>query len=200
MADIVYNFMKVQNRPYSVNDIVSNLHNEYGKNSVQKAIDKLVAEGKIFEKVYGKQKVYCPVQDSNLEVHELMRIDKELQSHANEVESKYQELEKEIKVQEALLISIKSSITIEEANRQRNELRESIAVLTNKLDALMASSGTEDLAESRRKAERALNEYSREYNKRKRLCTEIIDCILENYPGSKTELYEEIGIEPKVIQ
>ncbi|XP_003705703.1 homologous-pairing protein 2 homolog [Megachile rotundata] len=200
MADTVYKYMKVQNRPYSINEIVSNLHNEYGKSAVQKAVDKLVAEGKVFEKVYGKQKVYCPVQDSNLDVEELMRIDRELQAHANEVESKYQELDKEIKVQEALLISVKSSITVEEAKRQKAVLEENIRVLTNKLDELMDTSSNEDLTETKRKAERALDEYSREYAKRKRLCTEIIDCILENYPGSKNELYEEIGIEPKIIQ
>lgn len=51
MEDTVYNFMKLRNRPYSINDIVSNLHNEYGKTAVQKTIDKLVANGKIFEKV-----------------------------------------------------------------------------------------------------------------------------------------------------
>ena len=52
MADTVYQYMKVQNRPYSINDIVSNLHHEYGKTSVQKSIDKLVAGGKLFEKVW----------------------------------------------------------------------------------------------------------------------------------------------------
>ncbi|KAF3425040.1 hypothetical protein E2986_02362 [Frieseomelitta varia] len=200
MTDTVYKYMKVQNRPYSINDLVSNLHNEYGKTAVQKAIDKLVTEGKIFEKVYGKQKIYCPVQDSSHDIEELMRIDKELQAHANEVESKYQEFEREIKVQEALLSSMKSSITIEEARRQKIELQKRIALLTNKLDGLMEASGTEDLTECKKKAEKELNEYSREYAKRKRLCTEILDCILDNYPGSKTELYEEIGIDPKVVQ
>ncbi|KAK1118839.1 hypothetical protein K0M31_014610 [Melipona bicolor] len=200
MTDTVYKYMKVQNRPYSINDLVSNLHNEYGKTAVQKAIDKLVSEGKIFEKVYGKQKIYCPVQDSSNDIEELMRIDKELQAHANEVESKYQEFEREIKVQEALLSSMKSSITIEEARRQKIELQKRIALLTNKLDGLMEASSTEDLTECKKKAEKALNEYSREYAKRKRLCTEILDCILDNYPGSKTGLYEEIGIDPKVVQ
>ncbi|XP_043790747.1 homologous-pairing protein 2 homolog [Apis laboriosa] len=200
MAETVYKYMKIQNRPYSINDLVSNLHNEYGKVAVQKAVDKLVAEGKIFEKVYGKQKLYCPIQDSSLDVEELMRIDKELQAHANEVESKYQELEREIKVQEALLLSMKSSITIEEAKKQKALTQQRIIELKNKLDALMEASGTEDLTESKRKAEKALNDYSREYIKRKRLCTEILDCILDNYPGGKNELYEEIGIEPKVVQ
>lgn len=51
MADTVYKYLKLQNRPYNINDIVSNLHNEYGKPAVQKAMDRLVSEGKIFEKV-----------------------------------------------------------------------------------------------------------------------------------------------------
>ncbi|XP_068983703.1 homologous-pairing protein 2 homolog [Bombus flavifrons] len=199
MTDTVYKYMKTQNRPYSINDLVSNLHNEYGKTAVQKAIDKLVAEGKIFEKVYGKQKIYCAVQDTSHDMDELMRMNRELQIHANEVENKYQELQEEIKVQEALLLSIKSSITIEEAKKQKVKLKERIEVLTNKLDGLMEASGTEDLTETKRKAEEALNEYSREYSKRKRLCTDILDCILDNYPSSKTELYEEIGIDLKIV-
>lgn len=140
------------------------------------------------------------MQDLNQDVEELMRIDKEMQAHANEVESKYQELEKEIKIHEALLISVKSSITIEEAKKQKAFLEENIKVFSNKLDTLMESSGTEDIGELKRKTEKAMNDYSREYTKRKRLCTDIIDCILENYPGSKTELHEEIGIEPKIVK
>lgn len=47
----VYNYMKMQNRPYSVNDVVTNLHNEYNKIVIQKAMDELVKDGKLFEKV-----------------------------------------------------------------------------------------------------------------------------------------------------
>lgn len=50
-TEAVYNYMKTQNRPYSVNDVVTNLHNEYSKAVVQNAMDKLVANGKLFEKV-----------------------------------------------------------------------------------------------------------------------------------------------------
>ncbi|XP_046837256.1 homologous-pairing protein 2 homolog isoform X1 [Vespa crabro] len=197
--DTVYKHLKIQNRPYSVNDIVLNLHNEFGKSAVQKAIDHLLAEGKIFEKVYGKQKVYCVVQDSTQDIEELMRIDKELQAHANDVETRYQDLEKEIKNQETLLKSLKSSVTVEEAYKEKVLLVESIKVLTNKLDKLIESTGSMDLTETKRKTQSSLDEYTREYVKRKRLCTDIIDCILENYPGTKSELYDEIGIDPKII-
>ncbi|XP_015184029.1 PREDICTED: homologous-pairing protein 2 homolog isoform X2 [Polistes dominula] len=198
--DTVYKHLKIRNRPYSVNDIVLNLHNEFGKSAVQKAIDHLLAEGKIFEKVYGKQKVYCVVQDSTKDIEELMRIDKELQVHANEVETRYQDLEKEIKAQETLLASLKSSVTLEEARREKVLLEESIEVLTNKLNILIASTGSTDLTEMKRKTQSSLDEYSREYLKRKRLCTELTDCILENYPGTKSELYDEIGIDPMIIK
>jgi len=50
-TEAVYNYMKIQNRPYTVNDIVTNLHNEYNKIAVQKAMDQLVADGKLFAKV-----------------------------------------------------------------------------------------------------------------------------------------------------
>ena len=36
-----------QNRPYSTNDVVCNLRNEHGKAAVQKALDLLVADGKV---------------------------------------------------------------------------------------------------------------------------------------------------------
>lgn len=37
---------------------------------------------------------------------------------------------------------------------------------------------------------------SSELRKRKRICSEMIDQILEGYPKGKKALYEEVGIEP----
>ncbi|KAG5346298.1 HOP2 protein, partial [Acromyrmex charruanus] len=195
----VYNYMKMQNRPYSVNDVVANLLNEHSKTAVQKAMDELVTKGKLFEKVYGKQKIYCVVQDSQYDTDELMRIDKELQSHANEIETKYQEVMKEVKEQETLLASLKSSLTLEDVQKEKIALQENVKQLTHKLDKLMEKSGSEDLQESKRKAQENLDEYSREYLKRKKICVEILDCILESYPGNKDELYEEIGIDSTTV-
>lgn len=33
------------------------------------------------------------------------------------------------------------------------------------------------------------------YRKRKRICLEMLDSILESYPKKKANLYEEVGIE-----
>ena len=47
----VHRYLRDQNRPYSTNDILLNLHKEHGKTAIQKAIDTLVVEGKVIEKV-----------------------------------------------------------------------------------------------------------------------------------------------------
>ena len=47
----VLSYLTSQNRPYSVNDIFLNLHREVGKSAVQKALDLLVADEKVKEKV-----------------------------------------------------------------------------------------------------------------------------------------------------
>lgn len=197
--DIVFKFMKTQNRPFSTNDVVLNLRNELGKSVVQKAFDQLVNEGKLVEKVYGKQKVYCIAQELSQNADELLRIDKELRSHVNEVECKQQSLEKDVRLLEASLTGLKSSITLGEARLQKVERKKRVDLLSQKLSDLMEASGSEDLTESKRKIEDSLIIRKREYSKRKRIVTDIIDCIRENYPGNKSELYEEIGIIEKVV-
>lgn len=128
-----------------------------------------------------------------------MRIDKELQAHVDEVNSKYQQVVKAVKDREVLLSTLKSSLTLEDAEKEKITLQQSIKQLTQKLDSLMLTAGSEDLNESKRKVQKELDENLREYVKRKRMCTDIIDCILENYPASKDELYEEVGINPTTI-
>ena len=197
--DIVYRFMKNQNRPFSANDVVLNLRNELGKTVVQKAFDQLVSDGKILEKVYGKQKVYCVAQEHNKKVDELLRIDKELEVRVNEIEAKQQGLEREVRVLEGSLSGLKSSITLEEARTQKTELKKTVNKMFEKLEDLMDATGSEDMSATKKKVEDSFNIRKREYAKRKRIVTEILDCIRENYPGSKAELHEEIGIVEKVI-
>lgn len=129
-----------------------------------------------------------------------MRIDKELQSHANDVENKYQEVVKELKEQEDLLDSLKLSLSLEDAQEEKLTLEESVKQSTHRLNDLKKTTGGQDLRESKRKVETELDEYKNQYLKRKRMCIEIIDCILENYSGSKEELYDEVGINPVTIK
>ncbi|XP_014207205.1 homologous-pairing protein 2 homolog [Copidosoma floridanum] len=193
-TEAVYRYMKLKNRPFSANDVANALEKEHNKSATQKALEKLADHEKIFVKINGKQKVYCAKQDTKQNLEELKMIERELESHASEQNRKLQELEKEVKAQESALNSLKCGMSLEEAVRERNRLKESNAKFTAKLDELMESSGKQDLSGAKKKAEKDLKFYSQEYSKRKRMCNEILECIMESYPGSKNQLYQDIGI------
>ena len=53
-----------QNRPYSAQDLLTNLEGKVGKTELVNKLDDLASSNKIIEKVYGKQKVYMAIQVS----------------------------------------------------------------------------------------------------------------------------------------
>uniref|UniRef100_A0A2I2Y431 Homologous-pairing protein 2 homolog n=1 Tax=Gorilla gorilla gorilla TaxID=9595 RepID=A0A2I2Y431_GORGO len=59
-AGILLRYLQEQNRPYSAQDVFGNLQREHGlgKAVVVKTLEQLAQQGKIKEKMYGKQKIY----------------------------------------------------------------------------------------------------------------------------------------------
>ncbi|KAG8041765.1 hypothetical protein G9C98_007069 [Cotesia typhae] len=199
-TEAVYQFLQVRIRPYNVNDIASNLSAETKKSAIQQSLDKLVKAGKVFEKTYGKIKIYCIVPDSTKEPHELIRVDRELKAHANELKTKFQSLDKEIKAREATLAALKATPSLEEARQQYEEVKARIEQLESKLKDLKAANNSEDLGEKKKNVQKNYDLYSRAYSKRKRLCTDVIESILEGFPGTKKALYDDIGIDIKIVE
>lgn len=151
--------------------------------------------------VYGKQKIFCVTQDTEHNAAELKQRNSELQAHANELEVKRKELENEIKIRGNKLEAFKNGPSLEEATKERDAIKLRVIALENRLDYLVDRSGSQpNLGENKKKAEVVKEQYSREYSKRKRMCTEIIDSILEGFPGTKKQLYEDIGIEERIVK
>lgn len=71
-AEAVLKYLVDTNRPYSANDITQNLHKKFGKTEILRALDALVSKEKIKEKVYGKQKVYCALQDDDQDQEQVL--------------------------------------------------------------------------------------------------------------------------------
>ncbi|XP_012266369.2 homologous-pairing protein 2 homolog [Athalia rosae] len=198
-VNAVHDFLKTQNRPYNVSDIATNLK-DVSKAAVQNALDKLVDSKLVFEKTYGKQKIYCIVQDSNQDLDELKRIEGELERQVTEAVTKQGEIQAQLRRKENELAALKSSLTIDDAKIERDRLLASVAELQKKLGDLTKGNKTcEDLSETKKRLQKDIDRYTREYSKRKRLCGEIVDSILEGFPGTKKELYEEIGMENLII-
>ncbi|XP_026815943.1 homologous-pairing protein 2 homolog isoform X2 [Rhopalosiphum maidis] len=190
----VYDFMATANRPFSSNDVFSNLQRQgIGKSAVEKALDQLVKEDKIFMKLNGKQKIYCVVQpDSTAEDQkEIQLIDEELAKTTEalrEVERKYKQSEIEVK-------TLQGTYSTEEAKRKVSEMEKIVSELKSKLDKMSKTSGNVVSSKDKEKVKKEYETVTKEYRKRKRMCTDILDSILENCPKPKKALFEEIGIE-----
>lgn len=184
--------MQFQNRPRSANDVVEKLK-ELGKTAVQKALDELVAKGKVFEKVYGKQKVYCVVQD-DVDPEKLRGEMEEIERSIAELSGTLQSGEKKLKNCEIELKNLASSLSTEQAGTEKGKLEMEVERLRCKLDVLQQNA-TPVSPGRKRSIEKDHERFMKEYRKRKRICTDIIDSIMEGYPKKKKDLIEELGIE-----
>lgn len=193
----VYDFMAMANRPFSVNDVFLNLQKlqpGVGKSGVEKSLDQLVKENKIFMKLNGKQKIYCVVQpDSTAEdQNEIQSMDEQLMKTneaLREVERRYKQSEAEVK-------TLQGTYSTEEAKRKVAEMEKTVSELKSQLDRMSKTSGGDVVSsKDRGLVKKEYETVTREYRKRKRMCTDILDQILENCPKPKKALFEEIGIE-----
>ncbi|EDV27229.1 homologous-pairing protein 2-like protein [Trichoplax sp. H2] len=189
---VVLEYFYQQNRPYSIVDIFNNLHKEYGKTAINKAVLDLVEEKKLIEKTYGKQKVYVINQASmetvsNDEINEMDKNIANLQNELKTLQSFCGSVESEIKV-------LGNTLSTEDAIKTSDELTEECAKLEENLKKV------KEVAKNVSPKERDevylnLKKYVGHWRKRKRMGSEMINCILEGYPKSKKQFYEEVGIE-----
>ncbi|XP_010074723.1 PREDICTED: homologous-pairing protein 2 homolog, partial [Pterocles gutturalis] len=92
------------------------------------------------------------------------------------------------------LKDLNSSMTTPEMTREITELRKDCASYAEKLERI--KSATNHVHPPHRLqvcSEQKL--YCKEWRRRKRMATELLDAILEGYPKSKKEFFEEVGIE-----
>ncbi|GFT06153.1 homologous-pairing protein 2 homolog [Nephila pilipes] len=188
----ILDYLKDQNRPYSVIDIHNNLHKEHGKTAVMKALEILVNDGKVKEKTYGKQKIYFVDQNefANSDNADLMRMDAEINNMTNTLN----DLQKQIKVAESQLDAIDKSLTTEEAELELEKIKNELPQLRLKLESLESNTGRISPEEKNALYE-ARKKYCKEWQKRKRLANDMLDAILEGYPKTKKHLFEEVGME-----
>ncbi|KAI5723679.1 hypothetical protein M8J76_009543 [Diaphorina citri] len=186
-TEAIYKYLKSTNRPYSVNDIIQNLHKKYSKTVVQTALDDLVKSEVILSKTYGKQVIYCIRQTGKNEV----------KKDAKEVKENLKQKEKELEEKQAVKSKLKQlsqQMTEAEAKQKKAELQAELEEKKSKLEKL--SRNVNVISEVDKKTITDTKEKMvKEYNKRKRMCTEMLEAILENYPKSKKILLEEVGIE-----
>uniref|UniRef100_A0A0A9X801 Homologous-pairing protein 2 homolog n=2 Tax=Lygus hesperus TaxID=30085 RepID=A0A0A9X801_LYGHE len=186
----VEKFMKTSNRPYSANDVVQALK-DVNKSAIQKSLDQLVSKGTLKMKEYGKQKIYCAVQRESLESDD---EDDDINSKIAAAEGELNQLKQDLSKAEVKLKSLLSSRPTEEVVSENELLEKEIESLRAKLMTLENSENTLTEVEIKNISTK-WDSYVKEYRKRKRIVTDILDQILEGYPKTKKQLIEEIGVE-----
>ena len=195
MMAVVKSYLEKTNRPYSANDVFNNLNSKdskLSKTAVTRALEELAEQEVIKEKVYGKQKVYMADQSAfqDLDQTQLKQMDDQLK----ELSHRYNQLRSETKAKEDKLSSLKSGLSADELASRVQQLRREVGDLKNRMKDI--DNKTQDF--DPKLNEQMKNERQtlvKEWRKRKRFATDMIDAILEGYPNSKKALYEELGIE-----
>ncbi|XP_061089223.1 homologous-pairing protein 2 homolog [Conger conger] len=191
---VILDYLNEKNRPYSAQDVFSNLQKVHGlgKTAVVKAVELLAQQGKIKEKIYGKQKIYFADQSQFTDVSdtELKGMDSRISELNNEVQMVSQscrQLDSELK-------ELNSSLTTKEMMAEIQELTQECATYSERL-AKIKSATNHVTPEEKEKICKEQSLYVKEWKKRKRLASDMMGAILEGYPKSKKQFLEEVGIE-----
>ncbi|KAM9215188.1 homologous-pairing protein 2 homolog [Leptosomus discolor] len=193
-AAVLLRYLREQNRPYSAQDAFGNLQREHGlsKAAVVKALEQLAQQGRVREKAYGKQKIYFADQAQLPAASdaELRGLDEEIAA----LSTKVQALQQSCRQMEAELKDLNSSMTTPEMAREVGELRKDCASYTEKLERIKSATN-HVTPEEKEKVCSEQKLYCKEWRRRKRMATELLEAILEGYPKSKKQFFEEVGIE-----
>ena len=188
----ILQYLETQNRPYSAGDIFNNLHKEFGKTAVVKALESLAEQNKIIEKTYGKQKVYSPSQEKFADYNETEL--KELDGKATLLTEQFAKFQQESSQQDAIMKGFTSQISTDDALTAIEQLTKQNSGMRERIQKL--KSGSKLISKEERCAlYKRKNVMVTHWKKRKRLSTDMINCILEGYPKSKKTLLEETGVE-----
>ncbi|XP_040851724.1 homologous-pairing protein 2 homolog isoform X1 [Ochotona curzoniae] len=185
---ILLKYLQEQNRPYSAQDVFGNLQREHGlgKTAVVKALEQLAQQGKIKEKMYGKQKIYFAdqAQFDAVSDADLQGLDAQIVALTTKVQS----LQQSCRHMEAELKDLTSALTTPEMQKEIQELREECAGYRERLENIRAATN-HVTPQEKEQVYKEREKYCKEWRKRKRMATELSDAILEGYPKSKKQFF-----------
>ena len=141
----------------------------------------------------GKQKAYV-VNQLDLPTaneQELADLDAKATQAQGQVKTsteKLKSVEGKLKVLTAQPTNAEAQKMIQELTSDVDQLQEKLRTLTDGSRPVISKKEKENIEKSHEKA-------VKEWRKRKRMCADVMDAILEGYPKTKKVFLEEVGIE-----
>ncbi|KAJ1729928.1 PSMC3 interacting protein [Coemansia biformis] len=187
----VLDYLVKVNRPYSANDISSQLHGLVSPVQAKKVLNDLADDGRIQRKANGKQQIFYATQ-GDTEVPSVEEAEEEEES-IGELEQQLSRLKDENKVLAGRLQGLTTALT-------DDQMRERIAELgleskTNEERLAQLRSGEVISPEEKAQIEAEHAAMVKHWKARKRMFKNATDTIGEGYPGKMSVLFEELGVE-----
>jgi 26S proteasome regulatory subunit (ATPase 3-interacting protein) len=217
----VLKYFRDQNRPCDINEIFENLRDQFQKSAIQDAVDHHLRHNLIIRKVYDNENVYMVSQNAN--VRGLLLELEDLDSQLNDISEILLSSEQELKESENQLHDLQSGPTTQEAQTEQKILEERIDRLNKLFNSLpkitakvsktdkervkISETGKEQMEVLETDGQVKISDADKEqiysdrkyrvegWIKKKKVCMDIVDSVLEFYPDTKMMLMHEMGID-----
>eukprot|EP00347_Sterkiella_histriomuscorum_P015648 403356227 len=201
----IHQYMIKQNRPYSVQNVIDNLHGRVKKAQAQKFLDELSDKKILTCKEFGKAKVYLANQDNfpTTSNDELLKLDLEIKGHKDKLQQQQLRL-KEVQAQLRDIQITPSNDSLEAEIAKYKQLVRIISFIQIQLKNIDIGGRIEKYEagnvrmiseEEVNEAKQAMLKYGNEWKKRKRACMDIVDTICEGAEMGRKEFFNKVSLE-----
>ncbi|GBB95998.1 hypothetical protein RclHR1_02660019 [Rhizophagus clarus] len=185
---MVMDYLRKTNRPYSATDVSNNLHGAITKAVAQKVLNALAVKTEVRQKVYGKQSVYVINQE---------QFESPSQEELNDMDSKIEELKKEVdKYKEknrqltSELTALNNSLTNEQCEERLKVLTEQNKKYEERLIELQSGAKQFSVDDAKRIDEK-FEKNRKFWKQRKKMFDEIVSTILDAIDMKKKVFEDE---------
>ncbi|KAJ2158331.1 PSMC3 interacting protein [Coemansia sp. RSA 552] len=187
----VLEYLVRANRPYSANDISSQLHGLVSPAQAKKVLNDLADEGKIERKANGKQQIFYARQTDN-DVPSVEEAEEEEEA-VRGLEQQLEQLKGENRALAAQLQGLTAALTDDQMRERIAEL--AVETKNNDERLVQLRSGEVISPEEKGAIEAQHKAMVKHWKARKKMLKGMADGLAEGYPGKLSTLFEELGIE-----
>ncbi|KAJ5219807.1 Chitin synthase activator (Chs3) [Penicillium chermesinum] len=182
---LVLDYLRAQNRPFSVIEVSANLHNKVSKAKATKALQQLHEEGQIGGRTNGKQAVYHALQDAARSVtpQVLSTMNQEIEKLRTELadlKTSERKARMALAVFEANPRLSNLQEDIQRLEQERNGIREHLAILHDDNEVHLSP-------EERERLEREWEYWQSHATSRRRMCRDLWGRCTEVLPEGTSE-------------
>ncbi|KAF2084583.1 homologous-pairing protein-like protein 2 [Saccharata proteae CBS 121410] len=194
-ADLVLDYLRKQNRPYSATDISANLHNKVSKAAAAKLLKEMHDRKEIEGRSAGKQSVYHVIQDPEdaASPGELKAMDIEIQTIKDQIAA----AQGEAKSLKAALTNLNATMSTSDLRAAVDVLEEEKAEILGRLAGLRSGSIRPITAEEKVAVDSDAKHWSKVESERakitKDMWLQIVDCLPEGIDAA--EVRENLGLD-----